>query len=145
MNRPSTRVSARRRLLFVCSQNRWRSPTAERVFRPDARLDVRSAGTNERAARKLREQDLRWAELVLVMEERHKKRIAQRFPNAARQVRVEVLGIPDDYRFMDPELVALLEEGVGPLVEAWLIDTSESSEASEPSEASGPGAAGGED
>ena len=99
------------RLLFICSRNQWRSPTAERVFRGRPDLEVRSAGVSDKARRRVSERDLAWADLVLVMEKKHKRMLDQRFGrDVAREI--EVLDIPDDYKAMDPELVELLEERV---------------------------------
>ena len=94
--------------LFVCSRNQWRSPTAERVFRDDPRLVVRSRGLSPRSPRQLRVDDLNWADIVCVMESNHKSRITAQFSEALGATPVYVLDIPDDYRFMDPELVELL-------------------------------------
>ncbi len=102
---------APRNVLFVCSKNQWRSPTAERVWRKHPALQVRSAGTSPSARRVLGRADLAWADVVLVMEEAHRRRIAEAFPGVATEV--VVLDIPDRYVFMDPELVTELEEAVG--------------------------------
>jgi predicted protein tyrosine phosphatase len=99
-------------VLFVCSRNQWRSPTAERLFWRSPGLRVRSAGTSRKARRRLQAADLRWADVVLVMEEGHAQRVRGDFAHDASGVPIEVLDIPDDYRFMDPELVALLQDGV---------------------------------
>jgi predicted protein tyrosine phosphatase len=102
---------ARRNVLFVCSKNQWRSPTAERVWRKHPSVSVRSAGTSPSARRVLGLADLAWADVVLVMEEQHRRRIAEAFPES--EAEVVVLDIPDRYTFMDPELVTELEEAVG--------------------------------
>lgn len=104
-------------VLFVCSRNQWRSPTAERVWRNEPGISVRSAGTSPRARRPLGIADIRWADLILVMEEKHKSRLLAAFRQAAAFKRVDVLDIPDDYRFMDPELVEILREKCAPLIE----------------------------
>ena len=101
--------SERLNVLFVCSRNQWRSPTAERVFRHHPLMAVRSAGTSANARRVLGESDLRWADVVMVMETRHRDRIRAAFPRLAEHAQIHVLDIPDDYRFMDPELVEILE------------------------------------
>ena len=87
--------------LFICSRNRLRSPTAER----DADNPISS-------------DDVDWAEVIFVMESRHKKRLQQMFGRLLAQKRVIVLGIPDDYEFMQAELVALLTVKVKPHLEA---------------------------
>lgn len=71
-------------LLFVCSRNRWRSPTAEAVWRKHPDVRVRSAGTSARARRRVSEQDLRWADVVFVLEEKHQKRLVAEFHRATQ-------------------------------------------------------------
>ncbi|MBX7210226.1 MAG: phosphotyrosine protein phosphatase [Verrucomicrobiaceae bacterium] len=100
------------RLLFICSRNHWRSPTAEAVYRDDPRFEVRSAGVSASARRRVTQKMLRRADLVLVMEHEHKQRLLAEFSEAAGVVRIEVLDIPDEYGFMDPELVELIRERV---------------------------------
>lgn len=100
----------RLKVLFVCSRNQWRSPTAERVFRRHPLMAVRSVGTSPNARRTIGEADLRWADVVMVMESGHRDRIRAAFPRLAEHPQIHVLEIPDDYRFMDPELVEILEE-----------------------------------
>ena len=106
------------RLLFLCSRNQWRSPTAEAVYQNDPRVEVCSAGTSASARRRVSEKLLRWADLVLVMEPKHKRRLREQFPELVHELRVEVLDIPDDYTFMDPELVTLIRERTEPWLEA---------------------------
>ena len=103
-------------LLFVCSRNQWRSPTGEQVWRRDPRVQVRSAGTSAGARRVVSAADLAWADVVLVMEDKHKSRLAAAFRDALAHKRLHVLDIPDDYRFMDPELVALLTAPVAAIL-----------------------------
>ena len=109
---PTIPTDRRINVLFVCSRNQWRSPTAERIFRNDPRFSVRSCGLSDKSPRRLREDDLTWAEIVFVMESKHRSRIIQQFRDAVGITPLHVLGIPDDYQFMDPELVDLLTERV---------------------------------
>ncbi|MBL9178080.1 MAG: phosphotyrosine protein phosphatase [Verrucomicrobiaceae bacterium] len=104
------------RLLFVCSRNHWRSPTAEAVYQNDPRVEVSSAGVSPSARRRVTEKLLRWADLVLVMEHEHKRRLREQFSGLFHELRIEVLDIPDDYAFMNPELVTLIRERVEPLL-----------------------------
>ena len=104
------------RLLFLCSRNQWRSPTAEAVYQNDPRVEVRSAGVSASARQRVTEKLLRWADRVLVMEHAHKRRLREQFPAIAHDLRIEVLDIPDDYPFMDPELITLIRERVEPLL-----------------------------
>ncbi len=101
------------RLLFVCSRNRWRSRTAEEVFRGTPGLEVRSAGTSPQARIRVNEGHLHWADLVFVMERRHGEILRERFPEALDFCALRWLDIPDDYVFMDEELVSLLKVRVG--------------------------------
>lgn len=103
---------SRIKTLFVCARNRWRSPTAERVFRNDMRLSVRACGLSAKSPRTLRSDDLIWADVVFVMESKHGTRIRSEFRDALGGTPLHVLEIPDDYEFMDPELVELLTDRV---------------------------------
>lgn len=103
-------------MLFICSRNKWRSPTAETVFRKHDRIQVRSAGISPRARRTVNVKDIRWADLILVMEQKHKNRIKAEFTQIVQFKRIEVLDIPDDYKYMDPELIEILESTVPSLL-----------------------------
>jgi predicted protein tyrosine phosphatase len=103
-------------VLFVCSRNQWRSPTAEKLFGRYPGISVRSAGTSPNARKQVSIEDLRWADLIFVMEEKHKSRLVAQFTGLAAGKRIHVLDIPDDYQYMDPELVQELKEAVEPLL-----------------------------
>jgi predicted protein tyrosine phosphatase len=98
-----------RKILFVCSRNRLRSPTAEQIFasRPD--LEVASAGTDHDAETPLSGELIEWADLIVVMERQHRTKVRKRFRSALGGRRIVCLDIPDNYAFMDPALVTLLE------------------------------------
>jgi predicted protein tyrosine phosphatase len=102
----------RRKILFVCSRNRRRSLTAETIFREDPALDVRSAGTEDGARIKVTAGHLGWADVVIVMEKRHKERLQQKYPDAMTGKKCVCLFIDDDFEFMEPELVSRLREGM---------------------------------
>ena len=101
-----------RTVLFVCSQNRLRSPTAEQVFSHRDDLEVDSAGTNHDAENPLTTELVAWADMIFVMEKAHRGKLQRRFRTALGGKRVICLDIPDDYGFMQPELVRLLEARV---------------------------------
>lgn len=101
-----------KRVLFVCSQNRLRSPTAEQVFASWPGLEVSSAGLNHDAEEPLTAEMVREADLIFVMETSHKLRLSRRFKADLGRARVVCLGIPDDYEFMDPVLITLLKARV---------------------------------
>lgn len=105
-----------RRVLFLCSRHRLRSPTAEQVFRAWPGLEVDSAGLAPDADTPLSADQVAWAELILVMENAHRRRLQSHFAGPLKGKRVVVLGIPDDYGFMQPELVDLLLRKAGPLL-----------------------------
>ena len=108
------------RVLFVCRQNRRRSATAERIFRKRADLDVRSAGTDADALVHVNAQMLDWADLVFIMDDEQRAALTARFPSHPALARLVCLDIPDDFVFLDPELVSLLEERVEPHLAAFL-------------------------
>jgi len=99
-------------LLFLCARNQWRSPTAEEIYRRDPRCEVRSAGLSSNARRRVTAKDLVWADQVLVMEKEHRSRLRQQFPQESAEVEILVLDIPDDYRYLDPELISMLRDQV---------------------------------
>jgi predicted protein tyrosine phosphatase len=103
---------APKRVLFVCSQNRLRSPTAEQVFSRREDLEVESAGTNHDADTPISTELVDWAEVIFVMEKTHRAKLQKRFRSALGGKRLICLDIPDNYAFMDPALVRLLESKV---------------------------------
>lgn len=94
--------------LFVCSQNRLRSPTAEHIFADHPGIEVSSAGTNNDAENPLTAELVEWADTIFVMERAHRNKLQKRFRSSIDAQRVVCLDIPDDYEFMDPVLVSLL-------------------------------------
>lgn len=96
-------------ILFICSQNRLRSPTAEQVFADYSGLEVSSAGTNHDAENPLTAELVSWADTIVVMEKQHRAKLQRRFRAALRGQRIICLDIPDDYAFMQTELVELLK------------------------------------
>lgn len=103
-------MSDRRRVLFVCTANQQRSPTAEELYRDDRRFKVRSAGTSPLARTPASAKLVAWADLVVVMEEHHARAIRERFPDASRSADFVVLGIPDIYQYMDRALQREIRE-----------------------------------
>lgn len=100
-------------VLFICSRNQWRSPTAETVWRKHPDISVRSAGTSPSARRTVSAVDIHWADVIVVMEQKHKNRLVAEFTRLLEHKPIHVLDIPDEYKYMDPELVEMLEESVG--------------------------------
>ena len=100
-------------VLFVCSQNRLRSPTAEQVFASHPAINVASAGTNNDAENPLTPELVRWADIIFVMEKAHRNKLQKRFKSDLKEARVICLDIPDEYEFIDEGLVRLLKLKVG--------------------------------
>jgi predicted protein tyrosine phosphatase len=100
-------------VLFVCSANRLRSPTAERVFSTWPGNETDSAGISSGADVLLSSEQIDWADVIFVMEKIHRSKLARQFRVHLKGKRVVCLDIPDDYEFMDPVLVRLLENRVG--------------------------------
>jgi len=103
-----------RHVLFVCSLNRCRSATAERVFRKREDLDVRSAGTNIDALVRVSRRMLDWADIIFTMDDTQRQSLERMFPSHKALPGLICLGIADDYSFLQPELVELLEARVTP-------------------------------
>lgn len=100
------------RVLFLCSQNRLRSPTAEQVFADWPGIEVASAGLNHDAECPLTPELLQWAQKIFVMERAQRTRLSTRFRPWLDGKQVICLNIPDDYAYMQPALVALLQARV---------------------------------
>ena len=103
-------------ILFICSQNKLRSPTAEVVFSDHPGIEVDSAGLNNDAEIPLSIEQLEWADLIVVMETVHRERLNRRFRKALRGKQISVLNIPDNYRYMQPELITLLKSKCAHLI-----------------------------
>ena len=103
-----------RNVLFICSQNRLRSPTAEQVFADWPGVETSSAGLNNGAENPVTPELLEWAELIFVMERAHRSKLSAKFKRHLGHARVVCLDIPDEYEYMDAELVRLLKTKVPP-------------------------------
>jgi len=98
-----------RNVLFICSQNRLRSPTAEQVFADYPGIETASAGLNRLANNPVTPELLSWADVIFVMERAHRNKLSAKFKPWLAKKRVICLEIPDEYDFMDPILVDLLK------------------------------------
>ncbi|MDG0809009.1 low molecular weight protein tyrosine phosphatase family protein [Cohnella rhizosphaerae] len=105
------------KLLFVCSRNKWRSLTAEHIFNALEGYQVRSAGTEDAARIKVNEGHIGWADLIFAMEKKHVRRLQEKFPHMLQGKRIVCLGIPDEYGYMDEELIETLRSGVSEYIE----------------------------
>ena len=100
------------KMLFICSQNKKRSLTAEKVFNK-APNEARSAGTETNARIKVTPGLLGWADVIFCMEKKHVRRIKEKYGDIVAGKKIVCLHIPDDYEYMDESLVTLLESSVG--------------------------------
>ncbi len=102
------------RALFICHYNRKRSATAERVFGKDPTLEVLSAGTSDEAMVQVNQRMLEWADIVFVMDGEQVEALGKMFPDHPLLPKVVCLNIQDDYHFLDPELIAILQQRTQP-------------------------------
>lgn len=100
-------MTERPNILIVCGRNKKRSRTAEFIFKNDKRFNIRSAGMSPKSDRKISEKDLNWADLVFVMETRQRSKMRELY-NHTNLPPIEILNIPDEYEFMDEELIKIL-------------------------------------
>lgn len=100
-------------ILFVCSANVDRSKTAEDFYSEKiSSLNFKSAGTNHKICRQegtneLTQDDIDWADLVLVMETKHLDWIYENLKKGSAIF--ETLNIPDRYKYYTKELIVLLQ------------------------------------
>ena len=106
------------KLLFVCSANMDRSPTAEHIYANDLRLEVKSAGTLWFARKPVSVEDIEWADVILCMEDHHKQFIEKKFPDAIANKTIDYLDVEDIYPYMHPKLVEIIKEKT----DAWLSE-----------------------
>ena len=111
----------RKRILFVCTINLMRSATAHQIYANDLRFQVRSAGTHRSAETVLSRELLYWAELVVVMEERHLNFIRKTYPAIFKGKNIVCLDVPDNYDYMQAELIVLLRDRFEELVRSVML------------------------
>ena len=104
-------MTMRPNILVVCGRNKKRSRTAEYIFKNDSRFNIRSVGLSPKAERKISENDLNWASLVFVMENKQREKVREIYKHL-QLPKIEILNISDDYEFMDEELVDMLVERI---------------------------------
>ena len=109
------------KVLFVCTVNRMRSATAHKIYESDDRFEVKSAGTDKTASTILTEEILNWADSIVVMEKHHRNHIRNHFPEIYENKRIVCLYIPDDYDFMQTELIGMLKNKVEDIYSRKLI------------------------
>lgn len=103
-----------KQVLFLCSQNKWRSPTAEAIFSDYAGIETDSAGINKGAEVQVSQEHIEWANIILVMEKKHKAQLNRQFGQLLKNKKISVLDIPDKYSYMDKKLITLLKKRCAP-------------------------------
>jgi len=100
-------------VLFLCSQNKLRSPTAESIFTDRDGFKVRSAGLNNDAVVPTTPELVEWADYIFVMEKVHRNKLQKKFKKHLNKQRVICLNIPDEYEYMEDGLIRLLKHRLG--------------------------------
>ena len=101
-------------VLFVCSRNKWRSPTAEAIYKERHDHHFRSAGTEPSAKVRVSSKAILWADMIFAMEKKHRERLLDKFPSETGNKLIVVLDIADDYGYMDQELINMIRISVDP-------------------------------
>ena len=93
-------------ILFICNQGKYRSRTAEILFK--GRFETKSAGLyNENP---VTEKEISWADIIVVMKDEQRKELSKRFPEQYLMKKIISIGIDDIYSYNQPELIELLKE-----------------------------------
>ncbi|QXD23481.1 protein tyrosine phosphatase [Opitutia bacterium ISCC 51] len=106
-----------RKLLFICSRNKSRSYTAEKLYEKLDQYQVRSRGTENGSRIKVTEGDIGWADIIFTMETRHSHRLKKKFPDKIVGKRPVTLFIKDIYDPLDPKLIEELKQKLSPHIE----------------------------
>ena len=104
-------MTSQNNLLFICSRNQWRSPTAETIYAQKG-FSARSAGTSSNAKKTVSVNDIKWSSHIFVMEKKHKQRLIAKFTRLIEYKKIIVLDIPDEYQYMDDELIEILDDSI---------------------------------
>lgn len=105
------------KLLFVCSRNKWRSLTAETIYKDLNGYNVKSVGTEKNARIKITGGHIGWADIILVMEKKHLRRLKEKYKSELDEKNIICLNIADDYKYMDEDLIDLLNSKVSEYIE----------------------------
>ena len=79
-------------------------------------IECASAGLSHDAEVPLSAELIEWADLIFVMEKQHKSKLSAQYKPELLGKKVVCLNIPDNYKFMEPALVKLLEVKVTPFL-----------------------------
>jgi protein-tyrosine phosphatase len=104
-------------ILFICSRNKWRSATAETIYKASQEHSVQSAGTEPSAKNNVSAKMVLWADIIFAMEKKHKQRLIEKFPEETAQKNIVILHIEDEYKYMDEELINMIKISVEPYLQ----------------------------
>ena len=107
------------KILFVCSRNKWRSPTAEKIYWNHNKISVRSAGLSSKGNHQINEKDISWADLIIFMENWHKSKLIAQYRGTVRIPKTEVLNIPDEFKYMDDEMIEIMKPQIDFLIKKY--------------------------
>ncbi|GBE92317.1 low molecular weight protein tyrosine phosphatase family protein [Nostoc cycadae] len=105
-----------KKLLFICSKNKLRSPTAEAVFAEYEGLETDSAGLDHYAEVPVSTEAIEWADIIFVMEQSHKRKLTKNYQAFLKDKKIICLDIPDEFSYMEPALIDILKKKVLPLL-----------------------------
>ena len=95
-------------VLFVCSANIDRSPTAEKMYKNVPCWQVMSAGILSDAVNPITKELIEWADHLIVMEPKHRDAVPQIDPGSIGKILV--LDIEDNFQRNSEQLIKLIEE-----------------------------------
>jgi len=105
-----------KKILFICGQNKLRSPTAEAIFFAHDNWEVRSAGLKNDSDAQISTEDVSWADYIFVMENVQKRKLQNQFKDILNHQKIISLNIPDKYDYMDTAMIEILKHKVPALV-----------------------------
>jgi len=95
-------------ILFICGKARKRSPTAADLVAGWDVVNTDCAGVGLDANTIVSLDEIEWADKIIVMELKQKKKLNSLFGAALRDKPIRCLGIPDNYEYMQDDLVNVL-------------------------------------
>lgn len=60
---------------------------------------------------------IEWADIIFATKKKHKQRLIEKFPDAMSAKETVVLNIPDEYGYMDDELIEFIKISVSEFIE----------------------------
>ena len=75
------------------------------------RFHIRSVGLSPKSERQIKEKDVLWADIIYVMEQEQRARIAGTYRHLSLPP-IEVLHIEDVYEYLETELIEMLKDKI---------------------------------